>query len=287
MLDHKDNTMKALVLIAAAMMIAGCASVPMAGGDQDARAKSFAVAPGKANVYVYRNEILGAALKLQVTFDGQVVGDTAAKSYFALEVAPGRHTLASQSDGNGILELNTVAGKNYFVWQEVKMGILSGGSKLQVVDDTTGRAGVNECSLIVAANGLSAAPAAVSAPAASPAEASAPAPVAAPSAAPAAAPATAAVAPAPSAPAAAVPGLPGVQMPVYKQSPSAAGKPVARGKFEFEAESAAMASGCKTADGARPLATLIDTGGGFEVFDVKCVNKSVKVRCESFGCAVN
>ena len=173
MLDHKDNTMKALVLIAAAMMIAGCASVPMAGGDQDARAKSFAVAPGKANVYVYRNEILGAALKLQVTFDGQVVGDTAAKSYFALEVAPGRHTLASQSDGNGILELNTVAGKNYFVWQEVKMGILSGGSKLQVVDDTTGRAGVNECSLIVAANGLSAAPAAASAPAASPAEASA------------------------------------------------------------------------------------------------------------------
>ena len=49
----------------------------------------------------------------------------------------------------------------------------------------------------------------------------------------------------------------------------------------------ALASGCKTADGARPLATLIDTGGGFEVFDVKCVNKSVKVRCESFGCAVN
>ena len=48
-----------------------------------------------------------------------------------------------------------------------------------------------------------------------------------------------------------------------------------------------MPSGCKTADGARPLATLIDTGGGFEVFDVKCVNKSVKVRCESFGCAVN
>lgn len=278
--------MKALVLIAAAMAIAGCASVPMAGGDQDTRAKTFAVAPGKSNVYVYRNEILGAALKLQVTFDGQVIGDTAAKSYFALEVAPGRHTLASQSDGNGILELNTVAGKNYFVWQEVKMGILSGGSKLQLVDDTTGRAGVNECSLIVSAHGLSAAPAAAAAtPPASAADTGAPAPQA-PAAASVPAPAVVApAAPAQSAPTAVVPGLPGVEMPVYKQSPSAAGKPVARGKFEFEAESAAMASGCKTADGARPLATLIDTGGGFEVFDVKCMNKAVKVRCESFGCA--
>ena len=63
--------MKALMLIVAALLMAGCASVPMASSDQDARAKTFAVAPGKANIYVYRNEMMGAAIKMPVILDGK------------------------------------------------------------------------------------------------------------------------------------------------------------------------------------------------------------------------
>jgi hypothetical protein len=38
--------------------------------------------------------------------------------------------------------------KNYFVWQEVKMGMFAPRSLLQLVDEGKGRAGVSECKLI-------------------------------------------------------------------------------------------------------------------------------------------
>lgn len=40
------------------------------------------------------------------------------------------------------------AGKNYFVWQEVKMGLWMARSALQTVDEATGRKGVAECKRI-------------------------------------------------------------------------------------------------------------------------------------------
>jgi len=118
----------------------------MASPEQDAQSKTFSVKPGKANIYVYRNEVLGAAIKMDVSLDGKPVGQTAAKTFFALEVAPGKHTL----QGDSALDLTAEAGKNYFVWQEVKMGFIA-GNKLQLVDEATGKAGVAECKLIEAA----------------------------------------------------------------------------------------------------------------------------------------
>ncbi len=270
--------MKSIVLIAAVLVIAGCASVPMADSGQDARAKTFAVAPGKANIYVYRNEILGAALKLPVALDGTAMGQTAAKSYFAFEVAPGQHVVATDESS---VAIDAAPGKSYFVWQEVKMGLLAGGAKLQLVDETRGRAGVNECTLIASATGLSAgaAPEAASATSAG-ATVEPAAPAASATAAPAAAPAAV------SAPVAAPSAAPAplIQQPVYRQRQNAAGKPVARGKFEFEAERAAIDAGCRTADGARPTATLIDAGVEFEAFDVACSGRTMKVRCEALVC---
>jgi hypothetical protein len=35
-----------------------------------------------------------------------------------------------------------------YVWQEVKMGVMYARNKLTLVDEATGKAGVNECSLI-------------------------------------------------------------------------------------------------------------------------------------------
>ena len=61
-------------LIVVALLAGGCASVPMASDDKDAAAKSFAAKAGKANVYVYRSESLGAAIKIPVVLDGKLVG---------------------------------------------------------------------------------------------------------------------------------------------------------------------------------------------------------------------
>ena len=48
--------------LAVVVLASGCASVPMATSGQDAAAKSYNVKPNKANIYVYRNEQMGAAI---------------------------------------------------------------------------------------------------------------------------------------------------------------------------------------------------------------------------------
>lgn len=133
--------------LAASAILSGCASVPMASPEQDAQAKTFPVAPGMSNIYVYRNETMGAAVKLPLELDGKYVGQTASKTYFALQVQPGRHTLVSRSENDSSLDVVAVAGQTHFVWQEIKMGLLQARVQLHSVDDTTGRAGVAECKL--------------------------------------------------------------------------------------------------------------------------------------------
>lgn len=141
-----------LVLLLAASLLTGCASVPMATPEHDAQAKSFAVQPGKSNIYLYRNESMGAVAKMDVVLDDKPVGQTVAKSYMKLEVSPGQHTVISKAENDDVLNINTEAGKNYFVWQEVKMGMFSPRSLLHLNDEQTGKAGVMECKLIESAS---------------------------------------------------------------------------------------------------------------------------------------
>lgn len=133
---------------AAAILLTGCASVPMATPEQDAAAKSFTVKADKANLYIYRNESFGGAVKMPVLVDGKMVGDTMKMSYIKYEVAPGAHTIISKAENDAELKVDAAAGKNYFVWQEVKMGVWSARSALSLVDAEKGQAGVKECKLI-------------------------------------------------------------------------------------------------------------------------------------------
>lgn len=132
------------------IFMSGCASVQKAAPAKDAAVKKFTASENTSQVYVYRNEVLGAALSMPVTVDGKLAGKTGSKSFFKFDLPAGKHTFTSQGT-NSTLDLTTENGKIYYVWQEVKMGVMSGGSKLQVVDEATGQKGVKECSLIESA----------------------------------------------------------------------------------------------------------------------------------------
>ncbi|MGU7783240.1 DUF2846 domain-containing protein [Burkholderia sp. PU8-34] len=140
---------KSIPLGVSFLILAGCASVPMGDPQRDAELKTFKTPQEKAAIYVYRNESMGGAIKMPVTLDGKILGDTAAKTYLYSEVEPGRHQLVSKAENDSTLDVDTVAGKIYYVWQEVKMGIMYARSKLQLVDDTTGQDGVKESKLAV------------------------------------------------------------------------------------------------------------------------------------------
>lgn len=136
----------ATLLITAAL--AGCASVPMASLNNDNQAKTFQVKQDRANIYVYRNEHFGAAIPMSLALDGKMTGRTGAMTYAKWEVLPGKHEISSISENTSKLSLNAEAGKNYFIWQEVKMGMWQARSLLQEVDPTAGMAAVKECKLI-------------------------------------------------------------------------------------------------------------------------------------------
>ena len=130
------------------LLVVGCASVPMAPADQDAKAKQFTPVSNKANVYIYRNENFGRAIPMTVSVNGKVLGQTAAQTYFWLQLNPGQYNLESHTENVSMLNLSAEPGKDYFVWQEVKMGLWAARSLLQQVDDKTGRDGVLESKLI-------------------------------------------------------------------------------------------------------------------------------------------
>lgn len=131
-----------------AVLATGCASVPMAPPAADAAAKTFQVAPDKANLYIYRNESMGAAVKMKVLIDGQPAGETGAKTYVLRAVDPGSHVVTSKAENESTITVDAAAGQNYFLWQEVKMGFGSARSALQLVDEAKGKAGVGACKLV-------------------------------------------------------------------------------------------------------------------------------------------
>ena len=134
-------------LAAALLVLSGCASVPMADTQQDHALKAFTAKPDVAEVYIYRNETMGAAVRMNVAVDGKPLGQTAAKTFLYTEVAPGRHTITSSAENTDTLELDAQAGKLYYIWQEVKMGLLYARTKLHLVDKIEGQAGVLDTQL--------------------------------------------------------------------------------------------------------------------------------------------
>ncbi len=138
---------KMFIAAALASSLAGCASVPMGDAKQDAALKTFTVPADKAGVYIYRNESMGAAVKMDVAVDGTVIGQTAAKTYLYKEVTPGKHTVSSKAENTDTIEIDAKPGTLTYIWQEVKMGIMYARTKLNLVGEAEGKRGVLETKL--------------------------------------------------------------------------------------------------------------------------------------------
>jgi hypothetical protein len=119
----------------------------MASMEQDAAAKTFQAPPDKSRIYLYRNEAMGSAVKIPVTLDGRMAGQTGPKTYFVWDVAPGVHELTCVGETSGKLSLTTKPGQAYYVWQEMKMGMWAASCALNEMDVEAGQKGVGQCKL--------------------------------------------------------------------------------------------------------------------------------------------
>lgn len=132
----------------AILATSGCASIKYASPEEDKWAKTMPMPKGKALVYFYRHEFLGMAISMRVRVDGELIGHTRGKTYFLFEAQPGTYKFSSFSENESVVELNVEAGKTYYLWQEAKIGFLLARTKLQLVDEKTGRKQMLKCKLV-------------------------------------------------------------------------------------------------------------------------------------------
>jgi hypothetical protein len=133
----------------AAALLAGCASVKMESKEASDKAKQFAApAPGMAGVYVYRDSFVGKALKKDVWIDGKCIGESGPDTFFYTEATPGKHTISTESEFSpNDLAILLESGKHYFYRQFIKMGLVKGGSDLEVMSEEQGKAAVAKLAL--------------------------------------------------------------------------------------------------------------------------------------------
>jgi hypothetical protein len=142
-----NQTGRLFALFVAVMCMSGCTSISLGSAQDDLRAKSAAVRPGKSQIYVYRHESLGFAVPITLKLDGRASGRTVAQTYVMWEVDPGLHEITSHAEDSSAVSLTAEPGKAYFIWQEVKVGVWKARSSLHQVDEQTGRKFLAECRL--------------------------------------------------------------------------------------------------------------------------------------------
>lgn len=144
-----QNRFKLFIAALGIAVLSGCASVPMDTPTADAALKTFAAPPAdQAGLYIYRDSFAGQALKKTVKIDGEVIGETANRTYFYRLISPGNHVLATESEfSDNAIDLMAVAGQNHYVRQSIKMGVFVGGAKLEIIPEATAQAHLQKCEL--------------------------------------------------------------------------------------------------------------------------------------------
>jgi len=102
-----------------ALALTGCASLQTQF--EDVQARQLDLASGKSAIYVIRGAKDRAAHPTVVMLDGKSESLTYPGTFVRWEVAPGPHRVTGFGSDTGELELNTMAGKLYFIRQTVSL----------------------------------------------------------------------------------------------------------------------------------------------------------------------
>jgi hypothetical protein len=111
------STLRSLFVLSAAL-VAGCIT-PLPPAPRDLEAKRFEAVPGRAVIYVVRDQPDFTREPTSVVLDDSVMGTSYPGTYFHWVVAPGRHRIAGFASDSGVMVLDTTAGNIYFIQQSV------------------------------------------------------------------------------------------------------------------------------------------------------------------------
>jgi len=104
-------------------------------------------------IYLYRNQLVGLLVGLNVVLDGQPVGQTRGFRFYRLEVAAGTHVLSGDGKCPEPLEVTVAEGEIAYVEQEIVMGMVKGGYRYnRIADIPKAQKAIYGCKLLLGAS---------------------------------------------------------------------------------------------------------------------------------------
>lgn len=143
---QRRNLIGSLLLVLAAAILPGCASLPSPEA-MKAEIAGYQLPKlpetGKAMVYVVRPSSLGGLIRFNVFLNDQEaqseMGYTRSSQYIYFSVPPGQHKLFSKAENWAELHFTANAGDIIFVQQEPAMGVIMARNNLFKIDDLPGK----------------------------------------------------------------------------------------------------------------------------------------------------
>ena len=154
-MTHINRIMR-LLLTGLCLIISGCVSaammltppnVPLAPEQADAAAKRFQPQPGKASIYVIREDTFaGQATLFQVSLDGKDQGKLSRGTYLLFTVPPGKHVVDFAggdafrgSEARGTETIYAVEGGIYYLEIRPKSSMMAPPTKIFRIDQQRSR----------------------------------------------------------------------------------------------------------------------------------------------------
>lgn len=139
------------VIAGVALLFSGCsATVPMEPKELSREAKLFSPpSEGNAGIYIYRDSVIGSALKKDLFIDGEYIGSSAPNVFFYEEVEGDKeHEVSTESEfSDNTLTIATQKGKLYFLRQYIKLGVFVGGANLEEIDEQKAKKAIKKLDL--------------------------------------------------------------------------------------------------------------------------------------------
>ncbi len=126
--------------------------------DQRAAALTFAPAPGKAALYIFRNQFVGRAVGVNVVIDGHEAAQLKSPRFTRILLSPGTHRIAGYTGTNKApgategLELVASAGEIYIAKCEVEPQMVGASIKFTPLPLDAARADLQKIAKMVVAD---------------------------------------------------------------------------------------------------------------------------------------
>lgn len=116
--------------------------------EKELKIKQMSPPENKALVFIVRRQSMAKLIKVTLECNGVYLGTTKGKRFIYLILDPGSYTFVSKAKNKSSLQLNLEAGNSYFILQKISTGGIMTITKLELMEETTGRKKLKKCSLI-------------------------------------------------------------------------------------------------------------------------------------------